>query len=184
MAALFLDTTERMRAEEALQESKEKYRLLVENQTDLVVKVDTKGRFLFVSPSYCELFGRTQEELLGHTFMPLVHEDDRELTARAMEDLYRPQAEKQKGEEHHKGRDHGHFDDRRTISCPKQETKRDLWFGQGSHPPEGLWKQDTCQHESVSLPVQQDVHYWRRQQGERRLSEPASPTPDHEHGHQ
>jgi PAS domain S-box-containing protein len=68
----------------------EEYRLLVENQTDLVVKVDTEGRFLFVSPSYCRFFGRTQSELLGRRFMPLVHEEDRAPTAKAMEKLYHP----------------------------------------------------------------------------------------------
>jgi len=36
----------------------------VENQTDMVVKVDLEGRFLFVSPSYCEVFGKTEEKLL------------------------------------------------------------------------------------------------------------------------
>jgi diguanylate cyclase (GGDEF)-like protein/PAS domain S-box-containing protein len=62
----------------------------VENQTDLIVKVDPEGRFQFVSPSYCAAFGRTEEELLGNSFMPLVHEEDREATIRAMEDLFRP----------------------------------------------------------------------------------------------
>lgn len=68
----------------------DKYRLLVENQTDMVVKVDPDGKFLFVSPSYCDMFGKREDELLGKTFMPLVHEDDQEATARAMKTLYRP----------------------------------------------------------------------------------------------
>ena len=84
------DITERRRAEATLRASEEKYRLLIENQTDLVVKVDTNGRFQFVSPSYCRMFGKTERELLGNTFMPLVHEDDRARTDQAMEALYRP----------------------------------------------------------------------------------------------
>jgi PAS domain S-box-containing protein len=70
--------------------NEENYRLLVENQTDLIVKVDTEGRFLFVSPSYCRFFGKKESELLGRRFMPLVHEEDREATAEALEALQRP----------------------------------------------------------------------------------------------
>lgn len=88
--AIIRDITDRKKMEIALQESEEKYRILIENQTDLVVKVDTEGRFLFVSPSYCELFGKSRNELLGKKFMPLVHEDDREITANAMKRLYHP----------------------------------------------------------------------------------------------
>ena len=73
-----------------LKESEEKYRLLVEGQTDLVVKADTEGRLLFVSPRYCKLFGKTEEELIGKSFMPFVHEDDRESTKKSLKCLYIP----------------------------------------------------------------------------------------------
>lgn len=66
------------------------YRQLVENAGDLMVEVDPQWRFLYVSPRYCELFGKPSAELLGNTFMPLVHEDDRATTAQAMQLLYHP----------------------------------------------------------------------------------------------
>ncbi len=84
------DITQRYNAEEALRENEEKYRLLIDYQTDMVVKVDPNGVFDYVSPSYCETFGKSEEELLGKSLMPLVHEEDREITRQAMEDLYNP----------------------------------------------------------------------------------------------
>ena len=79
-----------LRRQATLRESQARYRLLVEHQTDLVVKVDPAGRFLYVSPSYCDMFGRTEDELLGREFLPLVHEDDRQPTADAMKALDEP----------------------------------------------------------------------------------------------
>jgi PAS domain S-box-containing protein len=90
VAVMFTEVSERKKAEDARRASEEKYRILVENQTDLVLKVDVQGRYLFASPSYCRTFGKTEEELLGNTFMPLVHADDREAALRAMRDIERP----------------------------------------------------------------------------------------------
>ncbi|MHC1774450.1 MAG: PAS domain S-box protein [Lentimicrobium sp.] len=63
------------------------YRFLLENQNELVVKVDATGRFLFVSPTYCKLFGMTAQELLGSNFVPLIHPEDRNSTIEAMKQL-------------------------------------------------------------------------------------------------
>lgn len=90
IVAIYNDVTDRKLADMALEQSEEKYRLLVNNQTDLVVKVDTQGRFEFVSPSYCKLFGKSEDELLGNKFMPLVHENDQAKTLEAMRHLSHP----------------------------------------------------------------------------------------------
>ncbi|WP_010665051.1 PAS domain-containing sensor histidine kinase [Marinilabilia salmonicolor] len=84
------DITDRVTAEDALSESEEKYRLLVENQSDLVVKVDWEGYLTYVSPSYCKMFGKSEEELLNTKFMPLVHPQDQVTTLEQMKKLEDP----------------------------------------------------------------------------------------------
>ncbi|MFC1551583.1 PAS domain S-box protein [Candidatus Latescibacterota bacterium] len=84
------DIHEQKIAEQALQKSEEQYRLIVDNQTDLILKVDRKNKILFASPSYCKIFGKSEQELLGKTFMPLVHKDDRERTNEAMKKMLQP----------------------------------------------------------------------------------------------
>ncbi|MEM6434586.1 MAG: PAS domain S-box protein [Cyanobacteria bacterium P01_D01_bin.115] len=74
----------------ALTASEHKYRLLVENQTDLVVKIDVDGHFLFVSPSYCDLFDQSLDELLDRHFVPSVHVADQAATELAMAALWHP----------------------------------------------------------------------------------------------
>ncbi len=90
LLALVLALTLRalLRRHAALQESRAAYQLLVDHLSDMLVKVDMAGRFLYVSPSYCRMFGMQEQDLLGQEFMPLVHEDDRESTSRALARLH------------------------------------------------------------------------------------------------
>jgi len=71
-----LDITERKKTEFALKESEEKYRLIVQNQNDLIVKFNLQQKIIYASPSYCSTFGKTEKELLGCDFKPLIHPKD------------------------------------------------------------------------------------------------------------
>ena len=84
------DITAKARAEDALRDSEERYRLLVENQTDMIVKFDADGHLTFVSQSYCKAFGKSEDELLGKKFIPLIHEEDREAVLKALNKVHRP----------------------------------------------------------------------------------------------
>ncbi|MET0680205.1 MAG: PAS domain S-box protein [Burkholderiales bacterium] len=81
--ALLMDVTERRRAERALRESEEKLRLIVENMTELVLKLDGDRRVLFASPSYLAYFGTTEAEVLGRPVGVQIHEEDWPATAAA-----------------------------------------------------------------------------------------------------
>ncbi len=78
-AELQAQIAERKRAEEALRESEEKYRLLVENATVTIV-VAQDGMLKFFNPEAMQITGYSQEELASNSFLELIHPDDQEVT--------------------------------------------------------------------------------------------------------
>ncbi len=84
------DITDRKASDEALRRSEENFRLIVENQNDLVVKFDRDYRLLFASPSYLGFFNRKEEDILNRQFLSLVHQDELPGLLAAIEKLKRP----------------------------------------------------------------------------------------------
>jgi PAS domain S-box-containing protein len=78
---------ERLQTTRTLQRQEEKYRLLVENQRELVTQLDPNGAFEFVSPSLCELIGKQERELLGRPFLALIEASDRKAALAAWDEL-------------------------------------------------------------------------------------------------
>jgi PAS domain S-box-containing protein len=69
---------ERLRAEEEIKESEEKYRLLVENANDAIFVVQD-GILKFPNPKTEEITGYSKEELASTPLASLIHPDDRRL---------------------------------------------------------------------------------------------------------
>ena len=68
VAGTHLDITSRKEIEDALKQSEEKYRTVIENIHDVFFKIDTNRRFEMSSPSVYKLLGLTSEELLDTPF--------------------------------------------------------------------------------------------------------------------
>lgn len=72
-----VDVSAELEAQQALRESESLYRALVQNCRDGVFLIQ-RGRMLFVNPALAEMLGYAPAELIGHSYMQLVHPDDAE----------------------------------------------------------------------------------------------------------
>ena len=66
------DITERKRVEDALRESEDRYRDVVETQTELICRNLPDTTLTFVNDAYCRYFERSREQLIGTKFLELI----------------------------------------------------------------------------------------------------------------
>ncbi|MCH7950641.1 MAG: sigma 54-interacting transcriptional regulator [Candidatus Dadabacteria bacterium] len=76
LRGFMIDVTERKTAEYEKQEAQERYRTLIEHSHDIIVETNINGTFLYINPTFNEVLGYQEGELLGRSVFEHIHEDD------------------------------------------------------------------------------------------------------------
>ena len=114
------DITDRKQAEEALRESEEKYRSLVESSDDSIYLVDRNYTYLFMNEQHLSKLGLQPDELLGQTYGDFHSEDDTQAFSAIVEKVFK--AGRPIQQEHRSPKDSGYF--LRTFSPVKESDGR------------------------------------------------------------
>lgn len=86
--ASFLDITERKRSEEALRESEEKYRNILESINDGYFEVDLGGNFTFCNKVVHQSLGHSHDEIVGKNFRTIMDPENAELVENHFHHVY------------------------------------------------------------------------------------------------
>jgi PAS domain S-box-containing protein len=76
LVGIHIDISERKKIEQALKESEERYRKIIEDQTEIICRFLPDGTYTFINEIYCRFFGKSLEQLIGKKWIPLAHPDD------------------------------------------------------------------------------------------------------------
>ena len=55
-----------------IRENEARYRDLLDNQADVILRRDAEGRLTFVNQAFCRVFGLERRDVLGQVFAPSV----------------------------------------------------------------------------------------------------------------
>jgi PAS domain S-box-containing protein/putative nucleotidyltransferase with HDIG domain len=74
--AIKQDITDRRRSEQALRESEERFKALIENSSDAITLLDTDGKTIYDSPAAPGMLGYGTKDWIGRNVFELLHPED------------------------------------------------------------------------------------------------------------
>jgi PAS domain-containing protein len=75
VAIIFNDITESKQAEEAMRESEEKYRNIVETANEGIWVIDPEAKTTYVNKKIAEMLGYTLDEMIGRSILDFTDEE-------------------------------------------------------------------------------------------------------------
>jgi PAS domain S-box-containing protein len=87
VAEMFRTAVDRRLVMTALRQSEQRYRSVVERQSDLVCRYMPDTTLTFVNEAYCRFFGKPREDLIGRPFIELIPSEDRPAALANIESL-------------------------------------------------------------------------------------------------
>ena len=75
--------------EKAVTESEQRYRAIVDQQSELVSLADVDGQILFVNPAYARQFGHAPEQMVGLSLYDFVQPSDRDMVRSQIAEVFR-----------------------------------------------------------------------------------------------
>lgn len=85
--SLVHNITAQVEAEKALLHSEKRFKALVQDGSDLVIIMDKKGNFSYVSPSAKAVTGISSEDLIKLNFFKIIHKEDLEVVKKSVSNL-------------------------------------------------------------------------------------------------
>src|ERR1700682_555416 len=89
LAIFVRDLTESKRLENALRESEERNRAVLDHIEDGYCEVDLRGTYLFVNDAYCRMFERTKDKVLGASYKQFFGEKQSAVMREVYQNVYR-----------------------------------------------------------------------------------------------
>jgi PAS domain S-box-containing protein len=65
------------KSEKAIRENEERYRAVIESQTEFISRFLPDGTHIFVNEAYCRYFGKSPDEIIGTRFIPRIPKEDK-----------------------------------------------------------------------------------------------------------